>query len=49
MPAVRCAGTNDRRRSRNGVAPFDPDGHECVVVKIIEDRGVESFEIVEVG
>ncbi len=29
--------------------PFDPGDHKRVAVKIIDDRGIESLKIVEVG
>ncbi len=29
--------------------PFEPGDHKRVAVKIIDDRGIESLKIVEVG
>ena len=35
------------RRTRS--LPFEPAGHGCAAVKIVDDRGVESLKIVEVA
>ncbi|MCP9439843.1 MAG: hypothetical protein NNA20_10905 [Nitrospira sp.] len=27
--------------------PFEPGEHRCIVVKIVDDRGIESFKVMD--